>query len=89
MYVDDLVLVGKRFKMIKEMKQSLSDRFKMQDLGQLHHPRNQGSAEFGRRKGVDWAAKLCSEDAGEVRYAGLKTHEHTFYSRQQARQEDN
>ena len=37
LYVDDLALVGKCFKMIEEMKQSLSDRFKMQDLGQLHH----------------------------------------------------
>ena len=32
-----VVLVGKCFKMVEEMKQSLSDRFKMQDLGQLHH----------------------------------------------------
>lgn len=37
MYVDDLVLAGKCVKRIAEMKQSLSNRFKMQDLGELHH----------------------------------------------------
>jgi hypothetical protein len=36
-YVDDLVLSGKCVKRIKEVKRSLSDRFKMQDLGKLHH----------------------------------------------------
>ncbi len=36
-YVDDLVLAGKCTKKIVEAKQSLSARFKMQDLGQLHH----------------------------------------------------
>ena len=69
------------------MKKSLSDRFKMQDLGQLHHFLGikvlqnlvEGKVWMGQPKYVQ---KLLE------RYAGLKTHEHPFCSRQQARQED-
>uniref|UniRef100_A0A1X7TEH1 Reverse transcriptase Ty1/copia-type domain-containing protein n=1 Tax=Amphimedon queenslandica TaxID=400682 RepID=A0A1X7TEH1_AMPQE len=36
-YVDDLIIVAKTGKMMTEIKRSLEARFKMKDLGRLHH----------------------------------------------------
>jgi hypothetical protein len=35
--VDDLLIVGPRMEQINELKQSLSERFKMTDLGPCNH----------------------------------------------------
>ncbi|CEG45257.1 hypothetical protein VITISV_038864 [Plasmopara halstedii] len=37
LYVDDLILASSSLKMLKETKQSLSDRFEMTDMGQLKY----------------------------------------------------
>ena len=37
MYVDDLLLIAETMEQIKQMKRSLSDTFKMKDLGQLQY----------------------------------------------------
>ena len=37
MYVDDLIIVTKTNEKMKEIKKSLTSRFKMKDLGELHH----------------------------------------------------
>jgi hypothetical protein len=36
-YVDDLLIVGLRIEQINELKQSLSERFRMTDLGPYNH----------------------------------------------------
>jgi hypothetical protein len=36
-YVDDLLIVGPRIEQINELKQSLSERFRMTDLGLCNH----------------------------------------------------
>ena len=64
-YVDDLIVVAKTDKRMQEIKESLTSKFKMKDLGRLHHCLGI-TVEYGQQ----WELFMVTPEAIYLIYAG-------------------
>ena len=78
-YVDDIILAGRNDFRIKEVKDALSRKFDIKDMGKLHYFLGMTVVqdEIYTRKSMDWSTSLYRKSPKEVWNARLQACWHS------------